>query len=219
MTIAANTGHGDAALWQAAAAGEHAAFGQLFDRHATAVYNYLYRRTADWSAAEDLTAAVFLHAWRRRGEVVLDRDSALPRLLGVARLQLRNATRSRARYLAALSRVGREAMTAGGLAPCMRRARRSGTARSRCNSRFRPECVRATTNLGSVRLTGLTSRIGGAEVEYVKSPRTEPCTPDGPVPAPPKVEPQAAEPTSIWDLPGPRWLWHEVDVDREVEMG
>ncbi|HUC22490.1 MAG TPA: sigma factor [Streptosporangiaceae bacterium] len=64
--MAANTGYPDAALWQAAAAGEHAAFGQLFDRHATAVYNYLYRRTADWSAAEDLTAAVFLQAWRRR---------------------------------------------------------------------------------------------------------------------------------------------------------
>ena len=48
--MAANTSYGDAALWQAAAAGEHAAFGQLFDRHATAVYNYLYRRTADWSA-------------------------------------------------------------------------------------------------------------------------------------------------------------------------
>jgi RNA polymerase sigma factor (sigma-70 family) len=114
--MAANTGYGDAALWQAAAAGEHAAFGQLFDRHATAVYNYLYRRTADWSAAEDLTAAVFLQAWRRRGEVVLDRDSALPWLLGVARLQLRNATRSRARYLAALSRVGRESATEAALA-------------------------------------------------------------------------------------------------------
>ena len=114
--MAANTGYGDAALWQAAAAGEHAAFGQLFDRHATAVYNYLYRRTADWSAAEDLTAAVFLQAWRRRGEVVFDRDSALPWLLGVARLQLRNATRSRARYLAALSQVGREAVTAADLA-------------------------------------------------------------------------------------------------------
>jgi RNA polymerase sigma factor (sigma-70 family) len=108
--MAANTSFGDAALWQAAAAGEHAAFGQLFDRHATAVYNYLYRRTADWSAAEDLTAAVFLQAWRRRGEVVFDRDSALPWLLGVARLQLRNATRSRARYLAALSRAGRQAV-------------------------------------------------------------------------------------------------------------
>jgi RNA polymerase sigma factor (sigma-70 family) len=109
--MAANTGYGDAALWQAAAAGEHAAFRLLFDRHATAVYNYLYRRTADWSAAEDLTAAVFLQAWRRRGEVVFDRDSALPWLLGVARLQLRNATRSRARYAAALSRVGREIVT------------------------------------------------------------------------------------------------------------
>ena len=114
--MAANTGYGDAALWQAAAAGEHAAFGQLFDRHATAVYNYLYRRTADWSAAEDLTAAVFLQAWRRRGEVVFDRDSALPWLLGVARLQLRNATRSRARYLAALSRLGRESAAEGALA-------------------------------------------------------------------------------------------------------
>jgi DNA-directed RNA polymerase specialized sigma24 family protein len=80
--MAANTRYGDAALWQAAAAGEHAAFGQLFDRHATAVYNYLYRRTADWSAAEDLTAAVFLQAWRHRREVVFDRDSALPWLVG-----------------------------------------------------------------------------------------------------------------------------------------
>jgi RNA polymerase sigma factor (sigma-70 family) len=109
--MAANTGYPDTALWQAAAAGEHTAFGQLFDRHASAVYNYLYRRTADWSAAEDLTAAVFLQAWRRRGEVVFDRDSALPWLLGVARLQLRNATRSRARYLAALRRAGRETLT------------------------------------------------------------------------------------------------------------
>ncbi|HUB37875.1 MAG TPA: sigma-70 family RNA polymerase sigma factor [Streptosporangiaceae bacterium] len=114
--MAANTSYGDAALWQAAAAGEHAAFGQLFDRHATAVYNYLYRRTADWSAAEDLTAAVFLQAWRRRREVVFDRDSALPWLLGVARLQLRNATRSRARYLAALSRIGRQAVTESAVA-------------------------------------------------------------------------------------------------------
>ena len=114
--MAANTSYGDTELWQAAAAGEHAAFGQLFDRHATAVYNFLYRRTDDWSAAEDLTAAVFLQAWRRRGEVVFDRDSALPWLLGVARLQLRNATRSRARYVAALSRVGRQTLAEATLA-------------------------------------------------------------------------------------------------------
>ena len=34
---------------------------------------------------EDLTSAVFLQAWRRRAEVVIDRDSSLPWLLGVAR--------------------------------------------------------------------------------------------------------------------------------------
>ena len=99
---------GDAALWQQAAAGRHEAFGVLFDRHSEVVYNYLFRRTADWSAAEDLTAAVFLQAWRRRGQVVFDGDSALPWLLGVARLLLRNTVRARRRYQAALSRVGSE---------------------------------------------------------------------------------------------------------------
>jgi RNA polymerase sigma-70 factor (ECF subfamily) len=106
----------DAVLWQAACDGEHDAFGQLFDRYATPVYNYLLRRTADWSAAEDLTAAVFLQAWRRRGEVVFHGDSALPWLLGVARQLARNATRSRQRYLAALARVTREAVTGDALA-------------------------------------------------------------------------------------------------------
>lgn len=103
---------GDAALWHAAAAGEHDAFGVLFDRHAKAVYNFLLRRTADWSLAEDLTAAVFLQAWRRRTEVVFDGDSALPWLLGVARLVLRNAARSRTRYQAAVGRVGAHVLAA-----------------------------------------------------------------------------------------------------------
>lgn len=99
---------GDAALWHQAAAGQHEAFGVLFDRHSEVVYNYLFRRTADWSAAEDLTAAVFLQAWRRRGQVVFEGDSALPWLLGVARLLLRNTVRASKRYQAALSRVSAE---------------------------------------------------------------------------------------------------------------
>jgi RNA polymerase sigma factor (sigma-70 family) len=110
--VMATVATGDAALWQAAAAGEHDAFGVLFDRHAKAVYNFLLRRTADWSLAEDLTAAVFLQAWRRRNQVVFDGDSALPWLLGVARLVLRNATRSRIRYQAALGRVSVHVLTA-----------------------------------------------------------------------------------------------------------
>jgi RNA polymerase sigma-70 factor, ECF subfamily len=60
---------GDAALWSRAAHGDHDAFGQLFDRHAGAVYSYLFRLTANWSEAEDLTSAVFLQARRRRAEV------------------------------------------------------------------------------------------------------------------------------------------------------
>jgi len=107
---------GDVVLWQQAASGHHDSFGVLFDRHSAAVYNYLFRRTADWSVAEDLTAAVFLQAWRRRAQVRFDGDSALPWLLGVARLLLRNTVRSRSRYQAALGRAGAEpVVTAVGL--------------------------------------------------------------------------------------------------------
>jgi DNA-directed RNA polymerase specialized sigma24 family protein len=73
---AVDRGPGDAALWSLAAHGDHDAFGQLFDRHAGTVYSYLFRLTANWSEAEDLTSAVFLQAWRRRAQVVIDRDSS-----------------------------------------------------------------------------------------------------------------------------------------------
>ncbi|MBY8869202.1 RNA polymerase sigma factor [Streptomyces sennicomposti] len=96
-------GTSDRALWARAVDGDREAFGQLFDRHGKAVYNYAFRRTADWSEAEDLTSTVFLHAWRRRSETVLDRDSALPWLLGIADGLLSN-TRRRLRRAEALLR-------------------------------------------------------------------------------------------------------------------
>jgi RNA polymerase sigma factor (sigma-70 family) len=95
----------DRDLWERAGAGEYDAFGRLFDRHARTVYNFLFRRTASWSDAEDLTSAVFLHAWRRRQEIVLDRDSALPWLLKVADYSARNQRRSLRRYWQALDRL------------------------------------------------------------------------------------------------------------------
>lgn len=58
-------GTSDRELWARAVDGDREAFGQIFDRHGKTVYNYLFRRTADWSEAEDLTSTVFLHAWRR----------------------------------------------------------------------------------------------------------------------------------------------------------
>ena len=96
---------GDPELWQLARDGDGSAFGQLFDRHATAVYNHLFRQTANWAEAEDLTSAVFLLAWRKRGKVELDRESALPWLLGIASHTARNAARASRRYRAALARL------------------------------------------------------------------------------------------------------------------
>jgi RNA polymerase sigma-70 factor, ECF subfamily len=98
----------DAALWQRAVAGETAAFGTLFERHARTVYNYCFRRTGSWSEAEELAAIVFLEAWRRHGDLRLDREEALPWLLGVANNVLRNSWRSQRRYRAALERLPRE---------------------------------------------------------------------------------------------------------------
>ena len=65
----------DGDLWRRAVDGEPDAFGVLFERHAQAVYNYLFRRTADWALAEDLTSVVFLEAWRRRTDVRLERGA------------------------------------------------------------------------------------------------------------------------------------------------
>jgi RNA polymerase sigma factor (sigma-70 family) len=82
-----------------------AAFGTLFERHGRAIYNYCFRRTADWAAAEDLTSVVFLEAWRKRKDVRIHGDSLLPWLYGVAANVLRNRNRTVRRYRAALERM------------------------------------------------------------------------------------------------------------------
>jgi RNA polymerase sigma-70 factor (ECF subfamily) len=96
----------DSGLWQRAVNGDQASFGELFDRHARAVYNHCFRLTASWSDAEDLTSTVFLQAWRRRHEVRLSADSALPWLLTVATNVARNEWRSRRRRRGLLGRIG-----------------------------------------------------------------------------------------------------------------
>ena len=81
-------------------------FGQLFRRHAQAVYSYCARRTADLALADDLTSITFMEAWRHRDRVPSERDgSALPWLLGVANNVVRNATRGQRRYRAVLERL------------------------------------------------------------------------------------------------------------------
>jgi RNA polymerase sigma-70 factor (ECF subfamily) len=95
----------DSELWRRAALHDSGAFGDLFDRHAERVYNHCFRRTADWSLAEDLTSVVFLEAWRRRKDVRLYEESVLPWLLAVANNCLRNAERSRRRYKRLLAKL------------------------------------------------------------------------------------------------------------------
>jgi RNA polymerase sigma factor (sigma-70 family) len=94
----------DSTLWSRARAGDADAFGLLFERHARTIYNYCFRRVADWSAAEDLVSIVFLEAWRRRQNPVIP-GKELPWLLGIATNVVRNRGRSERRYAAALRRV------------------------------------------------------------------------------------------------------------------
>ncbi len=95
----------DAQLWEEAKAGDGQAFGDLFDRHSKRIYNHCFRRTADWSMAEDLTSVVFFEAWRRRKDVRPHDGSLLPWLLGVANNCIRNAARARRRYSRLLAKL------------------------------------------------------------------------------------------------------------------
>jgi RNA polymerase sigma-70 factor (ECF subfamily) len=95
----------DRVLWQQAREGDGTAFGVLFDRHAGRIYNYCFRRTGDWAAAEDLTSTTFLHAWRSHGRAPLQAESALPLLYGIATNALRNQRRSLRRGRDAFARL------------------------------------------------------------------------------------------------------------------
>lgn len=99
----------DRDLWAAAVGGDADAFGVLFERHVRAVYNFGFRATADWAAAEDIASEVFLTAWRRRSEVIFTTESGsvLPWLLGVAVNHLRNQRRGGRRADAAIARLNR----------------------------------------------------------------------------------------------------------------
>ncbi|NEE02844.1 RNA polymerase sigma factor [Phytoactinopolyspora halotolerans] len=101
----------DVELWDRAAGGDADAFGLLFDRHATAVYNFCFRRIGSWIAAEDLTSVVFMQAWRRRKDVKPHGDDLLPWLLAVADKVVGNAYRSRRRHRALLAKLAEEPPT------------------------------------------------------------------------------------------------------------
>jgi RNA polymerase sigma-70 factor (ECF subfamily) len=103
----------DDSLWRATADGDPQAFAALYERHARAIYNYLFRRLADWSEAEDLTAVVFLEAFRRRREVVVHDGKLLPWLYGIATNVLRNRRRALWRNRKTLERLALDGVADG----------------------------------------------------------------------------------------------------------
>jgi RNA polymerase sigma factor (sigma-70 family) len=100
----------DHELWAAAGDDDRRtsrdAFSALYERHADAVWRHAYRLTASRTAAEDVLAATFLTAWRRRAEVRFVADSARPWLLTVAGNEARTEWRRTVRHERLAHRVG-----------------------------------------------------------------------------------------------------------------
>jgi RNA polymerase sigma-70 factor (ECF subfamily) len=97
----------DADLLRGLAADSSRAFEVLFERYSDAVYNGAFRRTASWSAAEDIAENVFLELWRQRHRIVAYHGSVRPWLLGVAANQSRRWWRENTRKTRAVERLGR----------------------------------------------------------------------------------------------------------------
>jgi len=73
------------------------AFGELFDRHATAVYRFAYSLTHDVTEAQELVQETFVTAWKKLADIRLVGDSMLPWLIVVTRLHAKNLRRARQR--------------------------------------------------------------------------------------------------------------------------
>ena len=76
-------------------ADERQAITELYERHAAALHRYALSRS-DRETAEEVTAQVFLVAWRRRAALP---DDPLPWLYGVARRSLADQRRGASRRL------------------------------------------------------------------------------------------------------------------------
>ena len=84
----------DEQLWRAVVRGDGVAFAAIFDRHGDRVWRHAWRLMQHRQDTEDVTAAVFAEAWRKRSRVRIVDDSVLPWLLATATNCARNARRS-----------------------------------------------------------------------------------------------------------------------------
>lgn len=84
---------------------------ELFHAHADAIYNFCFRRTADWHTAEDLTSQVFLTAWQNRHRAREHEGTLAPWLYGIANNLCRTHHRSRRRRDDAMLRLAADVAT------------------------------------------------------------------------------------------------------------
>jgi len=95
----------EAAAWSAARGGDGPAFASLFDRHRDRVFGHALRLVRERHDAEDVTAVVFLEAWRKRESVRLVDGSIIGWLLVTTNFAVRNHTRGLRRYRTALAKI------------------------------------------------------------------------------------------------------------------
>jgi len=95
----------EAAAWSAARGGDGPAFASLFDRHRDRVFGHALRLVRERHDAEDVTAVVFLEAWRKRESVRLVDGSIIGWLLVTTNYAARNHTRGQRRYRTALAKI------------------------------------------------------------------------------------------------------------------
>jgi len=100
----------DEGLWRAARGGDPGAFEAIYGRHRDRVFGQASRLLRSTIEAEDVTALVFLEAWRRREVVRVVDGSILPWLLVTTNHVVQNTARAGRRHRRALERIA-------GLAP------------------------------------------------------------------------------------------------------
>jgi RNA polymerase sigma-70 factor (ECF subfamily) len=105
LCVSITTPDDEAARWDSARAGDPAAFGAIFDLHRNRVFHQALRMAPTIHDAEDVTAATFLEAWRRRQSVRVVDGSVIGWLLVTANYLARNLDRSRRRYRSLLEQM------------------------------------------------------------------------------------------------------------------
>lgn len=85
--------------------GDPDAFGQLFDLHHDRIFGHALRQTSSVRDAEDITAVVFLEAWRRREVMRVVNGTVVGWLLVTTNRVFRDFVRSGRRYRTALAHL------------------------------------------------------------------------------------------------------------------